>query len=147
MWNEFRKFIARGSVVELAVGIVIGAAFASVVNSFVNDVLMPPVGLVTGGVNFTELYIPLSDDVYATRAEAMAAGAPIISYGLFISSIIAFLIVAMAVFMLVKSYNRISEPKEATPVTPTERECPQCLFKVPVKATRCAHCTSVIAAA
>ncbi len=147
MWSEFRTFIARGSVFDLAVGIVIGAAFTSVVNSFVNDVLMPPIGLLTGGVDFTELYINLGAEQFETREAAVAAGAPTINYGLFINSMISFLIVAFAVFLLVRSYNRIRESQETTPDVPVERECPHCLFKVPLEATRCAHCTSELSAA
>lgn len=144
--SEFRKFLARGNVFDLAVGIVIGAAFTSVVNSFVNDVLMPPIGYVTGGVDFSELYINLGAGDFPSREAAAAAGAPTINYGLFINSIISFLIVAFAVFMLVRGYNRIREMQETKPEDPTERECPYCLFKVPVKATRCAHCTATLAA-
>jgi large conductance mechanosensitive channel len=142
--SEFKKFLARGSVFDLAVGIVIGAAFTSVVNSFVNDVLMPPIGLLTGGVDFSELYVNLGPVVYESREAAAAAGAPTINYGLFINSIIVFLIVAAAVFMLVRSYNRIRESQDPAPSEPTDRECPRCLFKVPVSASRCAHCTSDI---
>ncbi len=145
--SEFRKFIARGNVFDLAVGIVIGAAFTSVVNSFVNDILMPPVGLVTGGVDFSELYVNLGAEEYPTREAAAAAGAPTINYGLFINSIISFLIVAFAVFLLVRGYNRMRESQETAPAAPTEKECPHCLFKVPLAATRCAHCTSELRAA
>jgi large conductance mechanosensitive channel len=146
MLSEFRKFIARGNVIDLAVGIVIGAAFTSVVNSFVNDVLMPPIGLITGGVDFTNLFITLSEGEYASLAEATEAGAATINYGLFINSIISFTIVAFAVFMLIQSYNRLRERHEVAPAAPTDVECPFCLFKVPIGATRCAHCTSELAA-
>lgn len=147
MWTEFRTFVARGNVFDLAVGIVIGAAFTSVVNSFVNDVLMPPIGLITGGVDFTELYVNLGPEQFESREAAVAAGAPTINYGLFINSIISFLIVAFAVFLLVRSYMRLRERQETAPDVPTERECPHCLFKVPLQATRCAHCTSELTAA
>ncbi len=147
MTSEFRKFIARGNVMDLAVGIVIGAAFTSVVNSFVNDVLMPPIGLVTGGVDFSELYINLSDQEFASLAAAREAGAPTLAYGLFLNSIISFLIVAFAVFMLVQSYNRIREEKESAPAEPTDQLCPFCRFTVPIGASRCAHCTSALQAA
>jgi large conductance mechanosensitive channel len=142
MWSEFRTFVARGNVMELAVGIVIGAAFTSVVNSFVNDILMPPIGLVTGGVDFSNLFVTLTGEEYATLATAQEAGAPTLNYGLFLNSIISFAIVAFAVFLLVRSYNRLREQQETLPVAPTDEACPFCLFTVPVGATRCAHCTS-----
>lgn len=145
MSNEFRKFIARGNVMDLAVGIVIGAAFTSVVNSFVTDVLMPPIGLITGGVDFTELYIALSGEEYASLAAATEAGAPTINYGLFLNSIISFLIVAFAVFMLVQAYNRLREEEAAeAPAAPTEHDCPFCRMKIPLAASRCGHCTSAL---
>jgi large conductance mechanosensitive channel len=152
MMQEFRKFIARGNVIDLAVGIVIGAAFTSVVNSFVNDVLMPPIGAATGGVDFTDMFLVLKDGdkaapPYATLADAKAAGAATLNYGLFVNAVISFLIVAFAVFLLVKGYNRIREQKESVPAAPTEKECPFCRFKIPVGATRCAHCTSQLEAA
>jgi large conductance mechanosensitive channel len=143
--GEFQKFIARGNVIDLAVGIVIGAAFTSVVNSFVNDVLMPPVGRVTGGVDFAELYIPLDGREYASLAAAQEAGAATLNYGLFLNSVISFLIVAFAVFLLVQSYNRLRERQESVPATPTDQECPFCRFTIPVGASRCAHCTSQLA--
>jgi large conductance mechanosensitive channel len=144
MTSEFRQFIARGNVMDLAVGIVIGAAFTSVVNSFVTDILMPPIGMVTGGVDFTELYLNLSDQEYASLAAAREAGAPTIAYGLFFNAIISFLIVAFAVFMLVKSYNRLREDRESVPAEPTDQLCPFCRFTIPIGATRCAHCTSMM---
>lgn len=146
MFREFQKFIARGNVVELAVGIVIGAAFTSVVRSLVDDVIMPPIGLVTGGVDFSNLYLNLGGERYASLAEAREAGAPTINYGLFINNLISFLIVAFAVFLLVQAYNRVREERESVPAAPTEKECPHCRFKIPVGATRCAHCTSELAA-
>lgn len=146
MLGEFRTFISRGSVVDLAVGIVIGAAFTSVVNSFVNDVLMPPIGLVTGGVDFSDLFINLSDEPYGSLAAAQEAGAPTINYGRFINSIISFLIVGFAVFLLVRSFNRIRQQQVPEPTAPTTQECPYCRFTVPLGASRCAHCTSQLAA-
>ena len=140
--EEFKKFIARGNVFDLAVGIVIGVAFATVVNSFVNDVLMPPIGLLTGGVDFSNLYINLSGERYASLAEAQQAGAPTINYGVFLNNTITFLIVAFVVFLLVRSYNELRRKQESAPAGPTEKECPYCRFKIPVGATRCAHCTS-----
>lgn len=145
MTGEFRKFIARGNVIDLAVGIVIGAAFTSVVNSFVSDVLMPPVGHVTGGVDFAELFIALDGREYASLAAAQEAGAPTLNYGLFLNAVISFLIVAFAVFLLVQSYNRLRDRQESVPATPTDQACPFCRFTIPVGATRCAHCTSQLA--
>jgi large conductance mechanosensitive channel len=147
MTGEFRKFIARGNVMDLAVGIVIGAAFTSVVNSFVSDILMPPIGMITGGVDFSELYVNLSREEFASLAAAREAGAPTVAYGLFLNSIISFLIVAFAVFLLVQSYNRLREQQESVPATPTDQECPFCRFTIPIGASRCAHCTSAIQAA
>jgi large conductance mechanosensitive channel len=134
-------------VFDLAVGIVIGAAFTSVVNSFVNDILMPPIGLVMGGVDFTNLFVNLGPTEYATLTEAQEAGAPTLNYGLFINSMISFLIVAFAVFLLVRSYNRLREQQESVPAAPTDKECPFCRFTVPIGASRCAHCTSELVTA
>ncbi len=141
--EEFRKFIARGNVIDLAVGIVIGAAFASVVSSFVADILMPPIGLVTGGVDFSNLFINLSAGQYASLAEAQQAGAPTINYGVFLSNIITFLIVVFAIFLVVKAYNRMRMPET---VVPTEAACPFCQIPIPLAATRCGHCTSQLPA-
>lgn len=147
MLQEFRKFIARGNVIDLAVGIVIGAAFTSVVNSFVNDLLMPPIGRITGGVDFGNLFINLSGGEYATLAEAQEAGAATLNYGLFLNALISFLIVAFAVFLLVQSYNRIRTLEEAAPPAPTEKDCIYCMMRIPKDATRCGHCTSDLTAA
>ena len=142
MWSEFRTFIARGNVIDLAVGIVIGAAFTSVVNSFVRDVLMPPVGVLTGGVDFSNLFVNLSDQEFESLAAAQTAGAPTLNYGLFLNNIISFLIVAFAVFLLVQSYNRLRQQQEPAPAAPSDQECPFCRLRIPLGATRCAHCTS-----
>lgn len=147
MWNEFKAFIARGSVFDLAVGIVIGAAFTSVVGSFVEDVLMPPLGLLLGGVDFTELYVNLGREAFPSRVAAEAAGAPTIDYGIFINNVISFLIVAFAVFLLVRSYNRIRTMPENAPPAPTEQDCPFCRMRIPLHASRCGHCTSELAGA
>ena len=146
MLKEFREFIARGNVFDLAVGIVIGAAFTSVVNSLVEDILMPPIGMLTGGVDFKDLYLNLGEGSYPSLAAAKEAGAATLNYGNFISSVISFLIVAFAVFVLVKAYNRLHEERESVPAAPTDKECPFCRFKIPIGATRCAHCTSQLAA-
>ncbi|MBN1978667.1 MAG: large-conductance mechanosensitive channel protein MscL [Anaerolineae bacterium] len=142
MWKEFKTFIARGNVVDLAVGVIIGAAFGKIVTSFVNDVLMPPIGLLLGSVNFANLFITLSGGAYATLEEAQAAGAVTINYGLFINTIIDFLIVAFVIFLVVKQVNRLKKP--TPPAEPTTKECPYCLSAIPIKATRCPHCTSEI---
>jgi len=141
MLKEFREFAAKGNVVDLAVGVIIGAAFGKVVGSFVSDVLMPPIGRLLGGVDFSNLFISLSGKAFATLAEAKAAGAPTLNYGLFLNSLIDFLIVAFAVFLLVKQMNRMKR-EEAPAPPPATRECPHCLSAIPLKATRCAHCTS-----
>jgi large conductance mechanosensitive channel len=144
MMQEFRKFIARGNVFDLAVGIVIGAAFTSVVKSFVDDILMPPIGRITGGVDFSNLFINLSGGDFASLTEAKDAGAATINYGLFLNNVISFLIVAFAVFMLVRGYNRIRTLEESAPPAETEKDCPFCRMRVPLEATRCGHCTSDI---
>ncbi|MFN2269588.1 MAG: large conductance mechanosensitive channel protein MscL [Anaerolineae bacterium] len=142
MWKEFKTFITRGNVIDLAVGVIIGAAFGKIVTSFVNDILMPPIGLLLGSVNFTNLFITLSGEAYATLEEAQAAGAATINYGVFINTIIDFLIVAFVIFLLIKQVNRMRQP--APPAEPTTKECPYCLSAIPIKATRCPHCTSEI---
>jgi large conductance mechanosensitive channel len=143
MWKEFRLFVLRGNVLELAVAVVLGAAFGRVVTSLVEDVLMPPIGLALGGVDFKNLYVDLSRAGYATLAEAQAAGAPTLRYGMFINTIVNFLIIAFTIFLIVRSINRMFPPA-AAPVT---RDCPQCLSAIPLAARRCPHCTSEIAAA
>ena len=145
MLKEFKEFIARGNVIDLAVAVVMGAAFGPIVTSLVNDVIMPPVGLVLGKVDFKDMFIGLSDQTYATLAGAKAAGAPVIAYGTFINAIINFLIVSFAVFILLKQVNRMKKPAPA-PAAPATRDCPYCLSAVPLKATRCAHCTSELKA-
>jgi len=143
MWKEFKEFIMRGSVLDMAVGIIIGAAFTSVVQSLVNDVLMPPIGRVLGGVDFGGLFINLGPGTYETLAEAQGAGAATINYGLFINALISFLIVALVVFLLVKAVNRMQKEEEA-PSEPTTKECPECLSEIPIQARRCAFCTTVL---
>jgi large conductance mechanosensitive channel len=145
MLKEFKEFIMRGNVLDLAIGIIIGAAFGKIVTSFVGDILMPPIGLVLGKVDFANLFINLSDKSYATLAEAKAAGAATINYGLFISAIIDFLVIALVIFMVVRQANKLR--KEAPPAEPDTRDCPFCLSTVPIKAVRCAHCTSELKAA
>jgi large conductance mechanosensitive channel len=142
MLKEFKAFIVRGNVIDLAVGVIIGAAFGKIVTSLVSDILMPPIGLLLGRVDFTNLFINLSGQPYATLEEAKAAGAATINYGLFINTVIDFIIVGFVVFLLVRQVNRIKREKEAPPAEPTTKECPYCLSTIPVKATRCSHCTS-----
>lgn len=142
MLEEFKKFILRGNVMDLAIGVVIGGAFGTIVASLVNDVLMPPIGLLLGKVDFSKLYINLSKTKYPSLADAQAAGAPTINYGLFINSLISFLIVAIVIFFIIKLINKLSaEKKEEAPAT---RECPFCLSQIPLKASRCPSCTSEV---
>jgi large conductance mechanosensitive channel len=141
MWKEFRDFAMRGNVVDLAIGIIIGAAFGKIVTSLVSDILMPPIGILLGKVDFSNLFINLSGKPYGSLAEAKAAGAATINYGLFVNSIIDFVIVAFAVFLLVRQVNRLTKKPEAV-VAPTTKECPYCASTIALKATRCPHCTS-----
>ena len=142
MIKEFREFIMRGSVVDLAVGLVIGAAFGAVVTSFVDDILMPPIGMLTGGVSFSDLFIALDGNEYETLAIAQEAGAATINYGLFIMAIIYFLIVALAIFLVVKAFNRLQREEEQPAPEPTSHDCPFCSMEIPIKANRCPYCTS-----
>ena len=143
MWKEFREFAMRGNVVDLAAAVVIGAAFGKIVTSFVNDILMPPLGLVLGHVDFSNIFINLSGQHYNSLAEAKAAGAPTINIGLFINAIIDFLIVAFAIFLVVQQINRLkSKQSEVPPSAPTTKDCPYCLSTIPLKASRCPNCTS-----
>jgi large conductance mechanosensitive channel len=142
MLKEFKEFALRGNVLDMAIGIVIGAAFGSVVNSLVRDILMPPIGFLLGNVDFSNLFISLSGH-YASLAEAQAAGAPTINYGLFINTVLNFIIVAAAVFFfVVRPMNRMRRVKETAPAAPTTKECPYCFSTIPLKATRCPYCTS-----
>lgn len=147
MWDDFKKFVARGNMFDLAVGIVIGVAFGTVVNSFVKDVLMPPIGMLTGGIDFGNLYLNLSGQEYPTLAAAQEAGAPLVLYGTFLNNVISFLIVGFALFLLVKQYQKLQEREAEAPPPPTEKECPHCRMTVPVAATKCGHCTSQLEAA
>jgi len=141
MLKEFKEFVMRGNVAELAVGVIIGAALGKIVSSFVGDLLMPPIGLLLGKAEFANLFINLSGQHYATVAAAKAAGAPTLNYGAFLQAIVDFVIVAFAVFLLIKQVNRLFPP--AAPAH-TTRRCPLCLSQIPLKATRCAHCTSEV---
>jgi len=146
MWKEFKEFALRGNVLDMAVGIIIGAAFGTVVKSMVDDILMPPIGRALGHVDFGNLFISLNGESYANLAAAKAAGAPTINYGIFINNVIAFLIVAFCVFLLVKMVNRWSA-KPAPAAAPTTKECGYCKTEIPIKATRCPNCTSQLQAA
>src|SRR5580765_4643675 len=141
MLKDFKEFAMRGNVLDLAVGVVIGAAFGKIVASFVDDVLMPPLGRLLGHVDFSSLFINLSDKSYETLAAAKVAGAPTLNYGNFINTIINFLIVAFAIFLLVRMVNRWTA-KPAPAAAPTTKDCPQCAMQIPIAAKRCGHCTS-----
>ncbi|MDD1735605.1 MAG: large-conductance mechanosensitive channel protein MscL [Methanothrix sp.] len=138
--SEFKEFVVKGNVMDMAVGIIIGAAFGSIVNSLVKDVLMPPIGMITGGINFADLFYALDGKTYATLAEAQAAAAPTINYGLFINSIISFIIVALAIFVLIRKVNALK--KQPAPPEPNTKSCPFCMESIPLAAVKCSHCTS-----
>ena len=142
MLKEFKEFAMRGNVIDLAVGVIIGAAFGGVVNSLVNDIIMPPLGMILGKVDFSNLYINLTSTSYNTLAEAQAAGAATINYGAFINTIINFLIVAFAIFIVIRQINRWQRPKEEAPAEATTKECPYCYSTIAIQATRCPNCTS-----
>ena len=144
MFKEFKEFAMRGNVLDMAIGIIIGAAFGKIVSSFVADVLMPPIGLLLGKVDFSNLFINLSGQTFPSVEAAKAAGAATLNYGMFLNTVIDFLIVAFAIFLLIKQVNRLMPKKAEAPAAPTTKECPRCLSQIPIKATRCAHCTSDI---
>jgi large conductance mechanosensitive channel len=140
--KEFREFASRGNVIDLAVGVIIGAAFGKIVTSLVNDVVMPPIGMLIGRIDFRNLFVPLNGQSYASLAEAQKAGAPTVNYGLFLNTVFEFLIVAFVIFLLVRQINRLKGP---APSAPAQADCPRCLSKIPAAATRCAFCTSDLA--
>lgn len=147
MLKEFKEFAMRGNVVDMAVGIVIGASFGAIVKSLVDDVIMPPIGLLLGNVDFSNLYFVLKEGAaaaapYVSLAEAKKAGAVTLNYGMFINAVVSFTIVAFAVFMLVRTINRLRKQEEAAPAEVTTKDCPHCYSAIPIKATRCSHCTS-----
>ena len=149
MLKEFKEFAVKGNVVDMAVGIIIGGAFGTIVKSLVADVIMPPIGLLLGGVDFSNLFVTLQAGTpagpYAALADAQAAGAVTVNYGLFINAVISFLIVAWAVFLLVKGMNRLRRQQEEAPAAePTTKDCPHCFSAIPIKATRCPQCTSAL---
>jgi large conductance mechanosensitive channel len=145
MLKEFKEFVARGNVIDLAVAVIMGAAFGPIVTSLVNDIIMPPIGMALGNIDFKDMFLSLSGASFPTLAAAKEAGAPVIAYGTFINALINFLIVSFAIFLLVKQVNRMKQPAPA-PAAPTTKDCPFCLSAVPLKATRCAHCTSELKA-
>ncbi len=140
MIKEFKEFAMRGNVLDMAVGIIIGAAFGRIITSLVNDVLMPPIGLILGKVDFSSLFLNLSGTAYSSLAEAKKAGASVIAYGVFLNTVLDFIIVAFVIFLLIRQVNRLK--KQPAPADPTTKECPHCLSVIPIKATRCPHCTS-----
>lgn len=144
MIEEFKTFVMRGNVLDMAVGVIVGGAFGKITTSLVNDVLMPPIGLLMGRVDFAGLFFSLNGVAYPTLVEAQKAGAPTLNYGAFLNTIINFLIVAFTVFLLIKQINRLSQPpaKPAAPAAPTTKDCPLCLMSIPIKAVRCGHCTA-----
>ncbi|AGK98714.1 large-conductance mechanosensitive channel protein MscL [Clostridium pasteurianum] len=141
MWKDFKKFALKGNVIDLAVAVIIGGAFGKIVNSLVNDIIMPPLGLILGRVNFSELYINLSGNQYGSLSDAEKAGAPTINYGVFLNDIIQFLIIAFSIFIVIKQLDRFKKKEEKIE---TEKKCPYCVTNIPIKATRCPHCTSVL---
>jgi large conductance mechanosensitive channel len=152
MFKEFKEFAMRGNVLDMAVGIIIGGAFGTIVKSMVDDLLMPPVGLGLGNVDFSNLFVVLKEGTkaaspYAALADAKAAGAVTINYGLFINNVVSFIIVAFCVFLLIRAMNRLNRKVEAPPAEPTTRDCPFCFSVISLKASRCPHCTSEVKAA
>jgi large conductance mechanosensitive channel len=149
MFKEFKEFAMRGNVLDMAVGFIIGGAFGTIVSSLVNDVIMPPIGLALGNVDFANLFLVLKAGAtvagpYVALADAKAAGAVTINYGLFINAVVSFVIVAFAVFMMIRAMNRLKRQEDAPPAVPTTRDCPFCLSAIAIKATRCPHCTSEV---
>ena len=151
MFKEFKEFAMRGNVIDMAVGIVIGAAFGTIVKSLVSDIIMPPIGLLLGKVDFANLFAVLKQGEavagpYASLVDAQAVGAVTINYGVFIDTVISFIVIAFAIFMVIRSMNKLKKKEEAAPAEPTTKDCPYCLTSIPIKATRCPHCTSELVA-
>jgi len=142
MLKEFKEFIAHGNVIDLAVAVIMGAAFSPIINSIVSDIIMPPIGMLLGNVDFKDLFVSLNGNSYPTLAAAKEAAAPVIAYGNFINTVINFLIVSCAVFLLVRQVNRFQHP--APVAAPTTKDCPQCMMPIPLNAKRCGHCTSQV---
>ncbi len=150
MLKEFKEFAMRGNVVDMAVGVIIGGAFGTIVKSMVADMLMPPIGLLMGGVDFSNLFLTLKDGSppgpYLALADAQAAGAVTVNYGVFLNSVISFLIVAFAVFLVIRNINKLKKEEAAPPEEPTTKDCLFCHMSIPIKATKCGHCTAEIKA-
>lgn len=144
MLKEFKEFARRGSVLDMAVGIIIGAAFGRIVSSFVEDILMPPLGLLLGKVDFSNLFVSLTGKSFDTVAAAKAAGAPTLNYGIFLNHLFNFVIVAFAIFLLIRQVNRLQRPKAEAPAAPATKPCPLCLSEILLAAKKCAHCTSAL---
>ena len=146
MFKEFKEFVIRGNMLDMAVGIIIGAAFGTIISSLVSDIIMPPIGLLLGGVDFSNFFAVLKGAggvrTFASLAEAQQAGAVTINYGVFLNALISFLIIAIVLFMIIRTFNRLKRKEESAPAAPTIKECPYCLSAVPIKATKCAFCTS-----
>jgi large conductance mechanosensitive channel len=145
MLKEFKEFAMKGNVLDMAVGIIIGAAFGKIITSFVSDIMMPPLGLLLGKVDFSSLFINISGQAYATLADAKKAGAATINYGVFLNTVLDFLLVALAVFLLVKQVNRLKREPPPALIEPTTKDCQYCQSPIPIRAVRCPHCTSQIA--
>jgi large conductance mechanosensitive channel len=142
MLKEFKEFAMKGNVLDMAIGVIIGGAFGKIITSLVSDVLMPPLGLLLGKVDFSSLFLNLSGTPQPSLAAAKAAGAPTVNYGVFLQTVLDFIIIAFVIFMLVKQVNRLKTP--AATSAPTTKDCPLCLSTIPIKATKCAHCTSAV---
>ena len=145
--DEFKEFAVKGNVLDMAIGVIIGGAFGKIVSSLLADVLMPPIGLLMGNVDFSSLFVSLNGQSYPSLVAAKAAGAPTLNYGVFLNSVLDFVIVAFVVFMVIKQINRLKRQAPApAPAAPTTKACPECLSTIPIKASRCAHCTSELTA-
>ena len=147
MFKEFKEFAMRGNVLDMAVGIIIGGAFGKIITSFVGDILMPPVGMLIGKVDLSNMFLNLGDGTFTKLAEAKAAGVPTINYGLFLNTMIDFMIVAFAIFLLIRQVNRFKAEPAPAPAAPTTKDCPLCFTAIPIKASRCPACTSELKAA
>jgi len=147
MWKDFKAFIMKGNVLDLAVAVIIGGAFGAIVTSMVNDVIMPPIGMILGHIDFKELFFSLNGQSYATLADATKAGAPVVAYGKFLNTVINFLIVAAVVFLVVRAASKLHKaPPAAAPAAPTTKDCPFCAMPIPIPARRCPQCTSQLTA-
>src|SRR4051794_19377699 len=142
MWKDFKAFVMRGNVLDLAIAVILGVAFGAIVTSLVNDIVMPPIGLILGHVDFKDLFLSLNGQTYPTLAAAKAAAAPVIAYGQFLNTVINFLIVAFVIFLVVRAASKLQRTPEAAPAAPTTKDCPFCATAIPLAAKRCPHCTS-----